>query len=258
MLNLNPKRASQSPAPAAFTLIELLVVIAIIAILAAMLLPALAKAKQKATQAGCMSNYHQVQLALTMFVDEHNDYLPPGTDYAPAGSYGFYNGQNYGYTAGSPTAPAPQLVNSLTTYLGYHDADTTVRLAPVMLCPGFNRNIATASPTNTAVYYLAGTLSDDATIKMPFFPFGYPSDQPAPNNSGGGAVKQTPQKMAAVQAAASPTLIWVLSDLDTLWVGPTAWGGIILPAKPVHGSVRNHLYFDGHVGTKKVNPAGGY
>ncbi len=75
----HPPWKSGRPAPRrAFTLIELLVVIAIIAILAALLLPVLANARERARRANCLSNVRQFLLAIHLYADDNEQWLPSG------------------------------------------------------------------------------------------------------------------------------------------------------------------------------------
>jgi prepilin-type N-terminal cleavage/methylation domain-containing protein len=78
--SLPTRPATGSALRPGFTLIELLVVIAIIAILAALLLPALASAKERAKRAACKSNLHQCLLAIHMYGGDNNDRVPPGRE----------------------------------------------------------------------------------------------------------------------------------------------------------------------------------
>jgi len=124
-ITFSPNRKIQH---AGFTLIELLVVIAIIAILAALLLPALANAKARAQRLQCANNLRQCFLGFPMFAADHNDMMPPA-----------------GWAAGSDTDSSIQISwdSLLNKYLGGHASDLDLSVGaffagdvpPILSCP---------------------------------------------------------------------------------------------------------------------------
>ena len=84
---------------------------------------------------------------------------------------------------------------------------------------------------------------------MVFDPFGYPVYNGAP--------ALPPHKLTEVQGVRPLTEVWFMIDADQVAFATAGWVAE-LPPKPVHGSVRNYVYFDGHVSTKKVGKTSSY
>jgi prepilin-type N-terminal cleavage/methylation domain-containing protein len=211
-----------------FTLIELLVVIAIIAILAAMLLPALARAKQKAQAVNCISNLKQVGVALEMYVQDHDGFLP-GPCFAGARA-------SYDQSSGT------ELIYYLAEALGNPAPGPQSRIADVFVCPGYKASAPDVASMQGRKCYLLNDDVDPSAAKAP--PFGYPS---------GSAPEVLPMRASQIQSYCSPSSAFAITDVDKINIpDPTVSWWTDLPYKPVHGNVRSELYFDWHVASKKI------
>ena len=250
--SIPPVRRADPRRTRAFTLIELLVVIAIIAILAALLLPALARAQQKAYQANCTSNLKQTGLACFLYTQDYSDYLP-GPCWS--GMFCIYKDNDPSQNiVQDPNKYYGALAAYITTYLACPPPSATLALTSrCMICPAGWKKIPPGQtfsvPSSVPVLYFsvdtiyADPANTNSTVLF-YYPFGRPSGPFAPQ-----------QKVTSIPR---PSDQWAITDADKFNVPTGATYYNWLPDEPVHGKIRpalrQYLYFDWHEASKKTIP----
>jgi prepilin-type N-terminal cleavage/methylation domain-containing protein/prepilin-type processing-associated H-X9-DG protein len=225
------------PASGGFTLIELLVVIAIIAILAAMLLPALSRAKQAAHGAACRSNQKQLALAGLMFADDNDGEMLPASRWDP----GIYANREWCF-AYLPTSIDDALKNGL---LGPYVANVN----QIIQCPGIKldekviKGLNTQGRPNVSYGYNSFYLSEKVDYSVGHWR-GFKITS---------VKRPTETIMFADSGGLRSGLLYPTTDIfGPRWI--TSSGGPAPSVHDRHGQRVNVVWLDGHVSAERLAP----
>lgn len=211
----------------AFTLIELLIVIAIIAVLAAILFPVFATAREKARQTTCASNEKQLGLAMMLYIQDYDETFPL-VYYDEVASSPTYNHWMPGDSSGTYTA-------SFTLYLPY------AKTPRIYHCPDYPNAGATVYLTTSYTY---SAQNPDETYAINGYICSY---------GGSSAIEPSPLTMSKVNAP-SQTIAYAESvpTIANPTTIATSWSQIFSATSPIrigfpHSQGANLLFCDGHV-----------
>jgi prepilin-type N-terminal cleavage/methylation domain-containing protein len=218
----------------AFTLIELLVVIAIIAILAALLLPALARAKQKGQRAVCLSNLKQIDLAFEMYLGDQENHFPDRRDLKSSLPGGYHP-----WTSWPPSDPRA----------GWAATNFSSE------CPNFNVWSCPAAVNSTTGNAIQSAQAISSATNAPVcrywaWRFDRPDDPVGLEDFWG---KSESQAVADLQSTNDPTVGPINGATDVELVVdpyfpktiPTVVPGLL--GRTIHGGGRCRVFLDGHV-----------